>query len=627
MRYFLSVLFFFALISSDAQESQAFVIKPYLQFASSDKISILWETKLPARAKVYYGKASYGANAVMFDHVIELPGISTMHEVRLKNLNDTSYYFWKTVSYTTTDSLVSETSTFATAVSVHSAFMFALIGDTQRNSKTPWAWAAIAEQVWAKRPNFVVHAGDLVDKGMQKSDWVNDFFAAGHQLMSKVPLYPVLGNHEQDAGFYYEYTALPNPGYYYTFKYGNAQFFMIDSNREVGEGSEQFDWLEWALANSKADWKFVVHHHPPYTSDSDDYGDTRYSRSFQGGNTRNLVSLYEKYGVDMCFFGHTHLYERSWPIASERVDLNNGVIYINSGGAGGGIESFAPVRSWFTAELQAIHHFCTINIFEKTLQFKAIDFEGRLMDVFQINKSDKALNLASSPPGVHILTKAKLFSAQTKVAMEAAYPGLEIHYTLDGSEPGTLSPRYEDTLIISKSCTIKARAINKDGTEGRITSLELRRQEPEPALKSSNIVPGLNASYYEGDWVYLPDFRRLKPQNTSAISTIELKHIPHREDYFGVVMEGFVRVNTTGLHSFYLNSDDGSKLLINDKLIIDHDGCHSALSRGGQAMLQQGWHKIRIEYFERTGSSFLEAGIELESGQKVPFESSQLGNE
>ena len=74
-----------------------------------------------------------------------------------------------------------------------------------------------------------------------------------------------------------------------------------------------------------------------------------------GSKSRNLVPLYDKYGLDFCLYGHTHLYERSWPMTNDRINTKDGVIYINSGGAGGYIEDFAPTRSWFTTELQAVH--------------------------------------------------------------------------------------------------------------------------------------------------------------------------------------------------------------------------------------------------------------------------------
>ena len=361
-------------------------------------------------------------------------GISLMHEVLLTGLQAETNYFWRAISVTEKgDTIRSDTYTFKTAVKDSSAFLFALIGDTQRNSRTPWAWAKIAEKVWQDRPNFVVLAGDLVDQGLRKTDWTNEFFPDGHPLMSRVPVYPVLGNHEQDAPYYYQYIAAPAPEYYYTFHYGNAQFFMIDSNRDLSEGSEQYEWLEWELSKSTAKWKIAVHHHPPYSSDSDDHGDTKNGGLSTLGHTdtRNLVPLYERYGLDFCLFGHTHLYERSWPLKNNTINMKEGVVYINSGGAGGGIESFAPTRSWFTADLHADHHFCTFAVFDDHLIFKAIDHDGKFLDGFQMQKDGEKAQKAvlAQPPAVHFNTTALLFRENTTVTLESAFPDLQIRYT------------------------------------------------------------------------------------------------------------------------------------------------------------------------------------------------------
>ncbi|MFM7089212.1 MAG: metallophosphoesterase, partial [Bacteroidota bacterium] len=411
-------------LSGQSNQNQ-FLVKPYLQFGSQTGIYVLWETSQPASTLVEFGEARLLVKKAVLDQQASLSGFRQMHEVSLSNLKTETNYFWKVTSVTENgDTIQSEIFTFKTNVKDSSAFMFGLVGDTQKNSRTPWAWGKVAEKLWGDRPNFVVHAGDVVEKGRRKSDWLQDFFPNGHILMSRVPLYTAIGNHEEDSPLYYQYMVAPPPEYYYTFKYGNAQFFMIDSNRDLKEGSEQYDWLEWELAKSDATWKIAIHHHPPYSSDSDDHGNTATSLSTLGvSNVRNLVPLYEKYGLDFCLFGHIHLYERSWPIREEMINLKKGIIYINSGGAGGGLEAFAPTRSWFTSELENTHHYCTFSIFDKNLIFKAIDHDGRLFDTFQMQKDESENTQASviQPPAVKISASATLFENTTTISMSSAF--------------------------------------------------------------------------------------------------------------------------------------------------------------------------------------------------------------
>ena len=135
-------------------------------------------------------------------------------------------------------------------------------------------------------------------------------------LISRVAMFPVLGNHEQNARNYYNYMSLPDPEYFYKFTYGNADFFMIDTNQRVDLQSKQYQWLDEQLTASKATWKFVCHHHPPYSSDENDYGDLwKTNRSSRGDvRARVLVPLYEEHNVDVVWNGHIHSYERTWPI-------------------------------------------------------------------------------------------------------------------------------------------------------------------------------------------------------------------------------------------------------------------------------------------------------------------------
>jgi acid phosphatase type 7 len=540
--------------------------------------------------------------------------------VYLDKLKPETNYFYRVVSVTEDGKeWISPTSTFKTAVKDSSALMFALIGDTQRNNDTPWAWGKIAEKVWQDRPNFVVHVGDLVDKGLKKTDWTEHFFPYGHILMNRVPIYPVLGNHEQDSPLYYDYIVAPAPEYYYTFTYGNIQFFMIDSNRDLYEGSEQYNWLEWELSKSTATWKIAMHHHPPYTSDSNDYGDTAKELSNLGSKSRNLVPLYDKYGLDFCLYGHTHLYERSWPMTNDRINTKDGVIYINSGGAGGYIEDFAPTRSWFTTELQAVHHYCTFNIYQDQLIFKAIDHEGRLIDAFQMEKNKDKLKIVKMPPGVKIETSGPVFEKSTSVTLSAAMDDLMIYYTTDGTEPTDKSSRYNQPIMVDKTCTIRARAFTKDGNQSRITQQSVKKMSPQAPTVKKDLVKGLNYAYYEGDWKNIPDFAKLQAIKTGIMQTLNLTTVAHREDNFGLVIEGYIEISETGIRTFYINSDDGSKLYINDELLIDHDGDHSAMSKTGQTILAKGKHKIKIEYMEFKGSQHLQVGYLDSNKNEIPF--------
>lgn len=618
------ILFLFVSFALNAQVKDTFLVKPYLQYATQTGISVLWETNQASTGRVEYAKAKLDADSLVFDQISVSDVVKNLHEIRLDKLEVNTKYIYRVVGKLPSGiELISDVSTFKTAIRSGDSFKFVLIGDTQRNGRTPWAWGKVAERAWEVRPDFLVLAGDLVDQGNRKTDWTEDFFPNGNIVMKRYPIYSVLGNHEQDSHHYYEYMVNPEPEYYYTFTYGNAQFFMIDTNRDVDEDSEQYNWLEWELSKSTAKWKFVMHHHPPYTSDSDDHGNTYTGLSTGGGSkARNLVPLMEKYGVDFCMFGHTHLYERTFPLLDNKVNMKNGVVYINSGGAGGGLEDFDPVRNWFSAELKSIHHFCTFTVFNDQIEFKAIDHDGRVFDQYLFNKNEDKLSV-SVPPAPRLECETPVFSEKTLVQMRAIDDQMKIRYTLDGSEPNLESPLYSQTLELGQSCLVRAAAFDSNGTMSRVVQAKLKKMEPKPAMKLKKPGKGVTYKYYEGKWRSLPDFSKTPVVKTGSSALISLDQVDHRPDQFAVVFEGFLDVDQTDSYTFYTYSDDGSRLYIDDELIVDADGNHSMSYYYGATILSKGFHKIRVEYFEASGSEGITVG-RLLNGERIPVKPFQL---
>jgi acid phosphatase type 7 len=363
-----------------------FVVKPYLQAATATSIVVMAETSQPSTMTVEFAEVQPLAGRV----ATEKPAY--ISEIALTGLKPRSRYFYRVTSRDEAGNLArSEVATFQTDPGPDQAWAFGILGDTQRN---PDVTRRCAEGMFALRPNFMVHCGDVVDDGFAKNQWVDDLFGPASLLFAHVPSFPVIGNHEKNSHWYYDYFSLPAPEYFYTFTYGNAQFFMIDSNKDCSPGSEQYKWLQQALAASKATWKFAAHHHPCFSSDEDDYGDHWRGKSdaaeytWGDSNVQKLVPVYEKYGVDIVFSGHIHSYERTWPILNLTINQKKGVRYIVTGGGGGGLEQAAPQRAWFSIHVARGHHYCFATVFDRTMQFKAYDLEGRMFDTFELTKPE-----------------------------------------------------------------------------------------------------------------------------------------------------------------------------------------------------------------------------------------------
>ena len=368
-------------IKSNAVTPQAawFVVAPYLQYPTGESIVISWET-----SKEVSGRVEYGTTTPFKDKVSVNAG--TMQAAKLTGLKPgTAYYYRVVCDDPAGGELASPVLSFQTDPGPGSPFVFATIGDTQRN---PRITGQVATRALENRPAFVVHVGDVVDNGPDKAEWVNELFRPCQELFGRIPVLPCIGNHERNHKFYYQYFSLPEPEYHYSFRYGDAEFFSLDSNKPLGPGTLQYAWLENALAKSKAKWKICFHHHPAYSSDSDDYGDTFAGKPSRLGdsNPRQLLPIYEKNGVDMVLNGHIHLYERTHPIKDGKIDLKDGIVHLTTGGGGGGLENFVPHSSWIKAAGRVDYHTCIFQVDGQSIQLKAFDKDGILFDTWSKSK-------------------------------------------------------------------------------------------------------------------------------------------------------------------------------------------------------------------------------------------------
>src|SRR5262245_46210967 len=125
------------------------------------------------------------------------------------------------------------------------------------------------------------------------------------------------------------------------------------------------------------------------------------------------------------------------------------------------------------------------------------------------------------------------------------------------------------------------------------------------------LVPNMKYAYYEGSWSLLPDFDKLKPLTTGRVNGFDLS-VVRRPNNFAVKFDGFLRIDREGTYRFYLTSDDGSKLFIDNKLVVENDGEHAPLTKSGTARLTKGMHSFTAGVFNVGGPYELSVQIEGE---------------
>ncbi len=119
---------------------------------------------------------------------------------------------------------------------------------------------------------------------------------------------------------------------------------------------------------------------------------------------------------------------------------------------------------------------------------------------------------------------------------------------------------------------------------------------------------GLRYKYYEtgSSWTVLPNFSTLTPAKTGASANFDLS--PRlKDDNFGFVWEGYIRIPTAGTYTFETQSDDGSKFYFNSlysssvTATVDNDGQHGAIVKTATVNIPAaGWYPIAATFFDAT---------------------------
>lgn len=353
-------------------------IDPFFQYPTASEATVVWETSRRASTTVRVGRSAKTAQPIQGAE-------GRIHQVRMTGLQPATTYFVQTESRVGDQTATSEWASFRTGSLPGTGVKIAIVGDTQDH---PEANHLVANAIYAERPDALMIVGDLVGMGWKKEQWEHDLFASMRPLFTHVPLLPVIGNHDRNARIYYDLMATPAPEYCYSYRTGDVEIFAIDTNRDVRPGSPQYRWLESALKASTAKWKIAAHHHPPYSSDFDDFGESTVEPTTDGElDVRPLCTLYDRYNVDLCFAGHIHSYERTYPIkAGKVVDEGHGPVYIVVGGGGGDLENAKPTRSVYSRVVRTTHHFAMVWADAKTLEVRAYDDQDRLFDTYTISK-------------------------------------------------------------------------------------------------------------------------------------------------------------------------------------------------------------------------------------------------
>lgn len=255
---------------------------------------------------------------------------------------------------------------------------FAAIGDNGTGQKAQYE---VAGQMMAWHQRFpydmVIMLGDNMYGSQEPQDFVTRFELPYMPLLDAgVKFYAALGNHDKQTNRFYKPWNM-NGERYFGYSKRNAKFIVLDS---VYMDPKQLDWLENTLKTAREDWKIVYFHHPLYSSGG---------RHGSEADLRLLLEpLFLKYGVNVVYSGHDHIYERIKP--------QNGIYYFVSGAAGqlrkGNLTRTNLTAAGFDQDLS----FMLNEISGDDLFFQAVSRSGKTVDSGVIRRQPKPKETSDS---------------------------------------------------------------------------------------------------------------------------------------------------------------------------------------------------------------------------------------
>ncbi|XP_074564958.1 nucleotide pyrophosphatase/phosphodiesterase-like [Curcuma longa] len=265
--------------------------------------------------------------------------------------------------------------------------------------------------------DLVFHIGDITYANGYLSQW-DQFTAQVEPITSRVPYMLASGNHERDwpntGSFYstldsggecgvlaetmYYVPAENRAKYWYSTDFGMFHFCIADTEQDWREGSEQYKFIEQCLASADRKhqpWLIFMAHRVLGYSSGEHYASEGSFAEPMG--RESLQKLWQKYRVDIAFYGHVHNYERTCPIyqnqcvnsgLSHYSSTMNGTIHVVAGGGGSHLSNFGELVPIWSLKRDVDYGFVKLTAFNHSsllFEYKRSS-DGSVHDSFTISR-------------------------------------------------------------------------------------------------------------------------------------------------------------------------------------------------------------------------------------------------
>lgn len=290
-----------------------------------------------------------------------------------------------------TDEAWSEWFQFSMPDSKKLSFMY--FGDAQNDIKS--MWSRVIREAYKTAPNvdFMLHAGDLINRHDRDVEW-GEWFYAGNFIHAMVPSIMTPGNHEYGKGVvlsphWRPQFNLPLNGprgleeVCYVVNYASLKVISLDAE-QIDESpanlEKQWLWLDSVLTRDPRKWTVITFHYPVFS--------TSPKRDNEKLRT-HFKPLFDKHRVDVVLQGHDHAYGRGMvnnvPTGFTTADKASGTMYVVS--VSGPKMYDISNDPWMDRRARNTQLYQIITIQDDTLAFEAYSAEGQRYDAFDLIKS------------------------------------------------------------------------------------------------------------------------------------------------------------------------------------------------------------------------------------------------
>ena len=334
------------------------------------------------------------------------------HSITFSNLQPHTQYVYRVG----TDEAWSEWFHVTTAEEGVADFSFIYFGDAQNDLKSMWSRTIRSAFSTLPEADFMLHAGDLVNRSLRDQEW-GEWFYSGGWIYGMIPSMATPGNHEYNriaddeprvlSAHWKPTFSLPENGpkgleeTAYYIDYQGVRFISLNTQEIMQNDAMarvQAEWLETILTDNPNSWTIVTHHHPIYSL-STGRNNVEFRELFQ--------PIYEAKGVDLVLQGHDHAYGRGRNIKEgTQVAQTGGPVYVVSV-SGPKMYQLAPAP-WMEWVANNTQLYQTVAMKGDSLQYRAYTTTGELYDAFSIVKqADDSKQFVDQKPA-HVSVRDKL---------------------------------------------------------------------------------------------------------------------------------------------------------------------------------------------------------------------------